>query len=739
MHSTATEARRATAPSTSPVTQRAAAWATLLALCSSPALSADSPALEEIVVTAQRRAERLEEVPLTVAVASGEELRKAGVDRLEDVANFAAGTQVVRAGAFSQPSIRGISTLILGNGLENNVAVYVDGVYQPDAIAINADLAHVESVQILKGPQGTLYGRNATAGAIVVETLDPEEEWGGALEAEAARFDERALSARLIGPLAEGLAFLIAGSYREADGYLKDAFDGDPVAPLESETLRAKLRWHPGDDLELSLRYAHVSHLDARGLTYRLSAYPLIPGSPAEIDRIAQNVESDNTAEVDELSYDLRWETALGTLRAIGAYADRDFVSNFDFDGTTLDLVRSIGEQIDQDTWQQSVDFNVTALAGWEITLGGMYYRDHYRQDDTESWQFNVLQYTYDVETEAEAWAGYLDATWEFLPDLFVTFGARYSVEERRGAYRVDNFTGPPVPPADKDHGYDAFTPRVALRYSLNEGENLYLSWSEGFRSGTYYTASQPDPSLYNPVDQEEIRAWEVGYKRARASHRLSVAAFYYDYRDLQVGLTVPNPIGTGVIQQIFNAPEAEVYGAEGELQWLPVENLSLRAALAWVHGEYTDFPNATGVGLDPAGPRNVSPQPQDWSGKQMARAPEWTASLGADYAVNCLGGTLELSGNARYTSSYVNQNLSLYGPLAGPRLAGKQRYRQPSFWLVNLQVAWRAPGDRWSIALYGKNLTNERYYLTYSGSSLGDYAIHAWPRTWGLRGSWEF
>ncbi|MFV8817908.1 TonB-dependent receptor [Haliea sp. E17] len=703
--------------------------------------------IEEVMVTAQRRTERLEDVPMAISVVTGSMMERAGMDNIEDISRVAAGVQVNRGGAFSQPAIRGISTLTLGNGLENNVAVYVDGVYQPDAVAINAELANIASVQILKGPQGTLYGRNATGGAIVIDTLAPSDEFEGNVKASYGRFDDTKLQGYVSGPITDNVGFSLAGNWRESDGYIEDVGD-DPTsskdnydaAPLKSSALRAKLKFTPTEDLDINLGYNYVDYLDARGLAYRIPKYAVLPGGATAKDKVSLNIKGDNAMELNEGSLGINWQTGIGNLAAVTAFAKRKSNSSFDFDGTKIDLVRGESKGNTEYTLQQTLNLNIDSFERLNINVGGMYYDDRYRQENYQSWRYDELQYTYNLQTDAEAFAAYVDATWEFSDDWFLTLGARYSEEQRRGAYQVNNITGAPTPSTDKSKDYDATTPRAVLRYQLDDNSSVYASYTTGFRSGVFNTGIQPDPILYTPVDQEEITAYEVGFKTAQTFYRLSAAAYYYDYTDLQVGITIPNPIGTGVVQSMFNAPQAEVYGAEAEIDVSLGENLNLRAGLAYIHGEYTDFPDTTGVGLDAASQSNISPQFQDWTDQEMARAPEWTANLGIDYTLAVADGELTLSGNVNYSDSYVVQNLSLYGPLAGDAGgANEQRYRQDSFVLVNARADWTSPGGSYSLAVYGDNLTDERYFLTNSGSSLGDYNQYAWPVTYGVSVGYNF
>lgn len=724
------------------------------ALLTAPALAqqantgSEPGILEEVLVTAQRRAELLETVPVSITVASGEMLDRSGVNNLEDIGKIAAGVQINRSGAVSQPAIRGISSLIVGIGLENNVAIYIDGLYQPDAIAVNAELANIASVQILKGPQGTLYGRNATGGAIVIETLPPSENFEGNIGAGYGRFNDRRVRGYVSGPLAENLSYSVAGNLRSSDSYIRDlgadlADSGDDfdATPLSSKSLRGKLHWSPTEDMSLAFGLNYISHLDDRGHAYRNSAYPALSQGTMIQDRVTLNIKGNNRMEVKEASVNFMLNTDAGVLTSTTGYAQRNSTNNFDFDGTKLDLVRGESDGIEQFTIQESLNYNIDVIDRWNINVGGMYYRDRFRSNDAESWNSFTLTRTEDLHLDSTAFSAYVDGTWEVVDKLFVTAGLRYSTEEKGGGYTVNNIsTTTVVPPADKTKDFSAVTPRAVIRYELSDRTNVYTSYTAGYRSGTFFAASLPDPAVYNPADQEEVDAYEIGFKTAQDAYRFSSALFYYDYTDIQVGVTVPNPLGGGgIIQQLFNAPKAEIYGADMQVDIAPSDNLNLRAGVAYVHARYEDFPNVTGTGLDASTQRNVSNQLQDWSGEEMARAPLWTANAGVDYTIKLFDGSLTMSSNINYTDSYVVRNPSLYGPLAGPELAGKQRYRQSGYALINAQTNWTDPNGNFTVGIYGENLSNKRYLLDYSGSALGDTSQFAWPRTYGVRVSYSF
>lgn len=710
--------------------------------------------MEEVVVTAQKRAEKLEDVPLSITALSADTLERSGITSIEDIGRLSAGVQINRAGSFSQPSIRGITTLTLGYGFENNVAVFVDGIYEADMISINTDLANIASVQILKGPQGTLYGRNATGGAIVIETQDPGKEAQGKVQASAGNLNDQRLQAFVSAPLTDTLGFSIAGSTHTNDGYIRD-IGSDPtssgddfdVAPLKDRSLRLKLKWAPSDALAVTLGHNDTYHLDARGLAYRYIAHPATflpapPGRATATDTASLNTIPDNSVRVDETTGKVVWDTGVGTLTAATGYTERNSHSVFDIDGSKSDISRSASTQIDQYSFQQSLDFYTNVVDRFDINVGGMYFRDRFHNDNAKSFAGFALQRTQFIELTTDALAAYVDVTWQAIDHLYLTAGYRRSVENK-GAHilEVANITGLSVAPEfDKDKTFSAGTPRLVARYELSPSTNVYASYTEGFRSGAWNPTPQPTVALDVPVDQEKVKAYEIGFKTASGDVRFSTAAWYYDYKDLQVGLTTLLPTGAAT-QTVFNAKKAKSYGAEAQVEYMPINNLNLTGSIAYVHARYTDFANATGAGLRASTGTNFT-QPQDWSDQQMARAPDWTANAGADYTFNNViaGGDLNLVGNVAYTDSYVVANLSLYGSQAGPGYsANKQRYREGGYTTVNTQLNWTDSTQRFTVGAYVENVTDKRYKLVYSGSTLGDYAQYAEPRTYGVKFGYSF
>lgn len=712
----------------------------------------------EIIVTAQRRAERLEDVPVAIVALSGDTLAKAGVQRMSDLGQVATGVQVNRAGAFTQPAIRGITTLTLGFGFENNVAVYVDGFYQPDMVTINGDLANLASVQVLKGPQGTLYGRNATAGAIVMETLAPSREPTANAQVSYGRFNDIRSQAYVSLPVTDTLAVSLAGYYRSSDGYIRDigadplsSADDTDAAPLKSNSLRAKVLFAPSDMFKVTLGYNHGEVEDSRGLLYTVNRYAFaIPASPPRAsarDTASPSQPADGRARADEFTGKVEIDTGLGTLTSYTGYAKRVSKSVFDFDASRPVITQSVINAIRQRTFQQTLDFATKPVDNLDLIFGAFYYDDKldYGKRGGQTYSGVVgpagLLRNQFVFTSSKAYALYADATYTVADRLFLTGGLRYNHEKRGIRYfEVAGIVPTVAPPADKSATFSSVTPRAVARFELAPRTSIYASYSQGFRAGVFNPTVLPSPTLVVPIRPEKLTSYEVGFKTASPTLRFDAAAFYYDFRDLQVGLTIPSPLNPlTVIQQIINAKKAESYGVEGQVTWTPGTDLTVRAGAAYTHARYTDFKNATGTGLNAATQTNVTAQAQDWSGQQMARAPSFTANLGLNYDLDFAGGRLEFAGNASYTASFVVANPSLFGPAGPAGLANKQRYRQKAYAIANAQMNWTDPSDHFTIGVYFDNITNTRYNFVLSGGTFGDYSQANEPRTYGLRGGFKF
>lgn len=707
---------------------------------------------DEIVVTAQRRTQRLEDVPMSITALTAETVERSGITNITELGAITPGVQVNFAGGATQPAIRGITSLTNYIGAENNVAIYVDGFYTPDMTTVNADFANIQGIEILKGPQGTLYGRNATGGAILITTRAPTNQFHGRIEGTYSTFDDRSLSGYLSGPIIDGLRFSVAGYDRRSDGYIRFSNPtqvGGPTqgdaARLRQRSVRLRLDADLASNLTATLGYNYGLSDDPRGNLFTTYAHipatvPAPPQRATDPFQRSYNFDTANLGTTDEGTLRLAWRTGIGTLTSYTSYGYRFTKQNFDFDGTYVDR-GSNQQQFGQRTFQESADFAINAVHDLDLVVGGSYYHDvtgthgSVQRLTLGVGQVPLSRILLDLRTRA--FAIYADATYHLTPSFSVDLGGRYSEEHKEITLEVTG-TGA-YPQFTRDATFRRFTPRAAIRYEVAPRTSVYASFAQGFRSGNFPTSGAP--ATIEPIRPEIVTAYEVGLHTARPHLRFDIAAYYYNDKDLHVSVTVPVVIGntTSTQVRIANASRAEIYGADGQLTWTPVERLNLRVGAAYLHGRYTDFPNAVGTGLNAVTNVNVGNQFQSWNGQQTARSPTFTANLGADYTVAVAGGQLQLSGNYNYTDSYVINNASLFGPLAGPGLANQQRYRQGAYSLLNLEANWTDPSGRVTVGIFGRNVTDKYYLMVYSGGANGDYFTPATPRQIGGRVRFQF
>lgn len=789
-----------------------------------------------IIVTAQRRAEAVEDVPMSVSVLSPQTLSNLGVNSVRDLASVTTGLQINNSGSYPQPAIRGITTINAG-AYENNVALFVDGLYQYTAQVLNMDLPNVQNVQVLKGPQGTLYGRNATGGAILIDTIDPGATWQGSAEVTYGRFDDMRARAYVAGPLSDTVGLSLAGTVRHTDGYYKVAsrttpgkFDGRGL-PLKQESVRAKLAFDLTDTFRATLGYNYLRASDPRGVFFTSTENVSSPytGPNATRPRGLGEVAGDAFAldlKQHEGFLRLEWDTGPGTLRSITGYTAGDLRTTYDADGTYA--ATSYSDSIIHDrTWQEALDYTVTAIDNVDLIVGGTYYHITTRYDPdlanvafaapagsqpgTPLSSYRRLQEIFFWRTK-EAWAGFVDATFHASDRLSINLGGRYSKEtqdvaaEKRAYCTVDagcraldstvvpvgtlvpvgGLTSVPYTRASSAQGstYKKFTPRASIRYELAPRTNIYAAYSKGFRAGEWNAVPPVDTDLSlwrsnGQVGQESVDSYEIGLKTAGSRIRANFAAFYSDYKDLQVSYTQFVTTNTGAnlaVVSLQSVPSAEVYGLEGDFEWEAFDDFNLRGGATWLHARYGDNAVFVGTGANPRGVAyNVSSDPlkavanqtavaMDISGKQMARAPNFSAFLGFDYLIRRGEGGVRLAANAKYTDSYVVTNPSLWGgePLAaytarraadpsampnnGVILAGtpfadraeEQRARQGKFVLFNASVTWSDPTDSYFVRLWGNNLSNVTYKVHYNPSGQ-TYAPVAEPRTFGVTAGYRF
>ncbi len=715
-----------------------------------------------IIVTAQRRAEAQVDVPISITNLSSDALKTASVEQLADIGKVTPALRFDFAGGFFQPTIRGIGTAVATSGGGGNVGIYVDGFYSPNPLAADFDLISVESIQVLKGPQGTLFGRNTTGGAILVSTREPsmlENSFQGRVsygrynELKAEQFSNFVISDRV--------ALSVESQYRRGDGWQHDISNNNKrVGDYENWSVRLGLKAELSDNVEVLLRYKHGDVDDPSPLltsSYYSDEFGLgapFGGVPGTFTTAKNKIASGSQPEffrsnTDVLQGTIKADLGFADLTSYSQYRNEKVDSSLELDYSGLDIFQ-LGLPNNNETWSQ--EFLLTSKAGTPLqwTAGLFYFQntDQYITliDTTPGSRLRLGG----SSTTVKSYAAFIDATYEVTPQLFVTGGLRYSKDSVDDAYFNTRFLAPTTitlpdgttcnstdgriyikdcDPSAVDYAKgDRVTPRVVIRYKPTDQTSIYASYTKGYKAAIIDVGGSCQNSPYEctRVKPETINAFEVGAKYETYGLSLEAAAFYYDYKDLQVSIY---EAGTA---RIVNAAKSEIYGLEGSARFKPAEGLELSAGASWVHARYKDFNNApiytacSDFGQqffqENCAPNGVTflVTGQDLDNVTMQRTPEFTGFLAARYATEVGGGELALSGNLSYSSSFY------FGP------SGIQ-FKQGGYETLSLRAQWTAPSENWYLAAYGNNVTNSRYLTQVQYSNFGIGSNWSKPVTYGV------
>jgi iron complex outermembrane receptor protein len=730
----------------SPISYAHAQDATVLSPGQSSDTSTAAGEMNDIVVTAQRRSELARDVPISVTAQSGDDLARQGVSNIQDLSIAVPGLSFTKLGAWAQPTIRGVQTSVSAGGADASVAIYLDGVYRPNQVANVFELPDVERVEVLKGPQGTLFGRNATGGAILVHTLEPSlNETFGRLSISDGLYlgdnvktaNEITVKAFASTPITDKLAISASGLFIHNPGFMTDDVSGDRYGRQRTYMVRGKLRFEPTERLRflLSAMYGETkddsatSFFPLDGVTVG-SQYPgaIVPTKPWHF---ASELKDGSTIRMKEWGASLRAELDVGdagTATSITAYSKATPVAVADVDGTFSPACRAVHACITpyvvefgpQKTFQQELTF-ASRDFGMFSFIGGLFY-----YNDRHTTRLNVNTplapdgsvdidvdgiFASSATTKTESYAAFGEVNIDFTDKLRIIAGARYSWEKKVGTGGFFNF-----PQSEFARGtWDAWTPRFSILYKLTPAINIYGTYSKGFKSGIL------DTPFLTPVtiDPETITSYEVGIKVGTRAFSASASAFYYDYKDLQVAVL------RGVILSYGNAANARMYGFEVDTTTRLSETLQLRIGGSWLpHAEYRDFPGAVSYDL-PLTPAGLTLNIFDASGTRMVRTPRLTATATLAYSGDIEWGHLDASGTLYYSSTYSHDFL--------------QRVQTNSYVTINGRVSLTPAGSPFTFSIFGKNLTNKAFVDGSVPNSGADSVHFGNPRQVGVSVDYAF
>ncbi len=741
----------------------------------------------EVLVTAQRRVESVQDVPISVSVFTGADLEKSNINEAKSYLQFAPNVSFTEDGEVGNRgisiSIRGVSDVSLGEVVTaNSIGFYLDE-FNVGTVAngvINPQLRDVERIEVLRGPQGTYFGRNALAGALNITTRKPEQVFSAEGTVRASRFNTWGVGGVLNVPLSDNVAARLVADYDESDGLIKNVNpSGTPNSGFESKYARLGVRATPNDALtiDLSLIYndeddgfdadvpSGVLDLDTQSI-FGSSFRPLddyLGVYPENSRRVNHDTPEYNRNGYNLANLRIAYDLGSVELRSITGYIDSDNDRFFDQDNISVNAIEREnhykGESFSQELRLQSTGEH---RADW--TVGALYARD-----DID--QFNSVRagsqgsYTDPVTGEVigllppipagfrinenraafrtTSYALFGDISWNLSEMWTLKTGARYTRDKvARRIFDVVNFEAPPLSGGGSDEFTD-FAPRVVLQYEPTADATWYLTASKGYKAGGVDTFFVPD--VNNPgtqvaenrsFDPEEMYNYELGFKGrfAGGRGRFSAAAFYLDWKDMQVQtnfLRDPNDISSSV-QATLNASGATTKGFEFEVSGQVTDGLHVGAAGGYLDGKFDDFPDAVLAGANRL----------DMSDARLPKTPKWTGSAFAEYGFH-VGENLNpfVRGEVVYRAksagdlegaAALSRRVILSGGNAGQVLP-EYPYVLPSYTVVNLRAG--LGGEKLDFQAYVENVFDEEYYNgTGDNFGLAGIRLRPHPRIWGVQ-----
>lgn len=713
----------------------------------------------EIVVTAQRRIQSLQDVPISMNQFSEDKLVQMSIQDATDLQFVSAGLSFQQESAATQIVLRGVGSGYSGPGLEGSVAVYLDGAYVSQQIGAAEDMLDISQVQILKGPQGALFGRNATGGAVLIDTNDPSTDAiSGHVKAGYGNLDWFRSEAVLNLPIDDVVALRFAGAYQRHDGYIFNVNTGRNINPTEIYTVRGKLLIEPTDEFRMVLKaeYTDRNH----GYTPRKE---IATGNACLYCNTAGFVPPSNFYHTDQNSPDQQLPTlpaGQGLFRGNGDLRSKVFTTalkiDYEFDAFSIQSTtsyRRVRQYVVNDAdaspnmdlftfygygggdyraFNEDIQISSDFGGPFDFIAGFQYQQDRNRfplglAGDSLGGLIPIT----DSRDRAKSYSGFGEIYYRFLDGFTLTLGGRYTRDERIHQFfnNADAALAFGEVSGRSSVKYNSFTPRAVLAYDAGDA-NYYVSYNKGIKAGGF---NSPGFTTTAPVEPEKIDAYEAGAKFMLFDRRLrlSLAAFHYDWNNLQVGFIDAG--SGGIVQQ--NAAAAKNDGVEASIDWEVTDSLAININGLYQNARFTSFPNAAvfiPADLITPGSFGQVNGAEDLRGFRTPNAPKFSGNIGVNYtaAMGSTGWTANLSGNLAYKSQY-----DMAPGAGGPaRLA-----RDDGYALASARLAIASPNEQTVIAFWADNITKTKYYNNIVANNYGAYAEQALPRTYGVAVTQKF
>ncbi len=675
---------------------------------------AKSYQIEEVIVTARKKSESVQDVPISIAAFDANSIRENGFSDTLSIDEKVPNLEIKTFGGQPNIFIRGVGNNDYNATTVSPVSIYVDDVVMGLTGSQISQIYDLERIEVLRGPQGTLFGRNSTGGAIAFHANKPVAQFQSGISATLGNYDRRDFEGYVNLPLIEDrLMVRLAAKTDYNEGDRENMFDGKDANAIEAHAGRVSVRYLPSDKLQVDFNiHLHADRSDFKqgkpvgtfpANTSVLGYADPFPGNTEKLNFNGKNRHYiDAEGALLKLEYDLG-ETTLKSITAI-ENSETDYCGDFDHSPLSLD---EICFETDGDQFSQEFNINMT-LSDQADLVAGVFYLKEDLQYDTFANLFGALPVGVAVpllagsERETTTYALFSELNYDAGNGWSINAGIRYTYEEKDAdlfssvVLNLFDPTAPdiapiPIIPRTKlADDWSAVSGRLAVDYKFNKDVMVYGSISRGFKSGGFNLGSFFDPNELTTVDPEYLIAYELGLKSTLMDNRLqlNLATFYYDYSELQVltfvsGSTPANPL----VFALENAADAEIYGVELEVKAFPMDGLELSMGVGYLDTQYKDFNSTVGG---------------DLSGNALPGAPELNINLALAYDIQLSSGmTLRLQGDYSYTderyfNSFEQEAISSRGDHE----------------LLGARVSLLSEDGTWDVALWGRNLADEDYVV---------------------------
>ncbi|MEH6581359.1 MAG: TonB-dependent receptor [Halioglobus sp.] len=701
-----------------------------LALPSEIVAAQGSLALEEVIVTATKRASSLQDVAVAVSALSADMIADNQIIQTADIANLVPSLTVQQGSEPSNSSfnVRGLGTQSFSEGVEPSVATLVDGVVLGRSAMAFGQLPDIERVEVLRGPQGTLFGKNASAGVINFISKRPTESLEADVSLMAIEDGEYRVAGTISGPISSNLAYRLTGSYIDADGWIENVYDGKDYNGHEDKLAKAKLLWTPTDSLEIGYTVDWAeSDCKCTVSTAREAEEPsatrLLPVVASE-DNNTLNTSTSQTplSENESIGHAIHidWQIGDYTVTSISAWRSWDFISSTGLGLLPEDpLGFATTREKEQEQFTQELRLNSPADQYISYVAGLFYFDQTIDSQTNQILELINRDIDSDITVDTANYAAFGEAVVNMSERWRLTIGGRYTNDEIDYKFKRTGSADAIDPAVSDGTDEDDLSGKLALQWDVNNSTMTYVSYAQGYKGPAYSLVQSTDVENLEPIEPESSDAWEWGIKSSLFDNSMSVnlAIFYTDFENFQAEAFVPGATDEEPGNfETTNAGEVSTEGVELDLSWRATENLTIYGGVAYINAEIDDYPDgACSFGQQAEGDPGSCANPplgtgtQDLSGGDLPHSPDWRLTLNANYLLPLTSMPFDLI----FKGNYRWQDEVLFD------LSQDEGTIQDSYEILDLAVELRDRDDHYSVVVFVKNAADQDYVTSIRSNNV--------------------